>query len=223
MQTLDREQLSQFIAPNEILFGTAEHPGLMLTPSGEIVKAFYRKKKLSTATFFPQAMQFTTSSRKLLELGISAPIVKDVIYCKEIPVHMVIYDRLDGKDLRERCEDGDIHSLQGLPAYLAHLHQAGIYFRAIHLGNILLDGELMSLVDISDLSAKGSPLGVLQRARNVAHLFNSQEDKAHFTRYGIDKFIAQYKLASDMGLLQERIFNTRLRAALDIDMRAEQV
>ncbi len=218
MQTIDRVQLSQFINDKQVLEGTVERPGLMLTPAGEIVKFFYRRKIISTATIFPQALQFESSSQKLLVRDIPAPIVKEIIYCQEIPVHMVIYDRLDGVDVRELCGSTGVECLVRLPGFLAHLHKIGIYFRAIHLGNILVYDDIISLVDISDLSVQKFSLGVFKRARNLAHLFNSEADKTFFVRYGVNKFIQEYIEVSKLGAAQGWLFEKRLRLALDSDM-----
>ena len=89
-------------------------------------------------------------------------------------------NRIKGKDLRELCHSNGVDELTQLPGYFAHLHETGIFFRAVHLGNILIGENKISLVDISDLSARNSPLGVFQRARNLAHLFNAEHDKAYF-------------------------------------------
>jgi tRNA A-37 threonylcarbamoyl transferase component Bud32 len=218
MRHIGRDELTQLIARNKILYGTVERPGIMLTPNGEIVKAFYKRKKLSTATFFPQARQFITSSQKLSDRGITAPTIKDFLYCKEIPVHLVIYDRLEGEDIRSLCETEGIKVLARLPAYLANLHKIGVYFRAIHLGNILIEGKTTSLIDISDLSISLTALGVFQRARNLAHLFNAEEDKRSFVNYGIDRFLDEYIIASQLTSVPRWAFRQRLKAALDKDM-----
>lgn len=221
MQTIGREQLNAFIHENEILYGTIESPGLMMTPAGEIVKSFYRRKKISTTVFIPQANQFIASSKKLLARDISAPVVKQVLYCSDIPVHMVIYDRLDGLDLRELCATRGVTSLSRLPDYLAHLHKIGIYFRAIHLGNILIDGNKISLLDISDLSVRNSSLGVFQRARNLGHMLNSVDDKTHFASYGVSRFISEYIDAVEFTPVQNWLFRKRLHLALDSDVQIE--
>lgn len=221
MKVLDPEALRQFIEGNEILYGTPEHPGIMLSPSGEIVKSFFRRKKISTSTFFPQASRFESNSRKLLERGIKGPIVKDIIYCKEIPVYMAIYDRLEGNDLRELCHKDGMATLTRLPDYLASLHTAGVFFRAIHLGNILLHNHSMSIIDISDLTTRDSPLGSFMRARNLAHLLNSEFDKVFFISYGVSKFIEEYVQVSGLAGFDQWLFLARLKLGLDRDMLNE--
>jgi hypothetical protein len=218
MKVLDLNELKKFIEGNKILHGSPEHPGIMLSPSGEIIKSFFRRKTISTSTFFPQAIRFESNSRKLCELGIIGPIVKEIIYCKEVPVHMVIYDRLEGVDLRELSQNNPDSALTRLPGYLADLHAAGIFFRAIHLGNILVQNDEMSLIDISDLKTQNSPLGSFQRARNLAHLFNSELDKDFFLDCGLNQFIDEYIQASGLSGMGQWFFLYRLKLALDNNM-----
>jgi len=218
MQKLDRTQLENFIDTSRVLHGTTERPGLMLTPGDEIVKFFYRRKKISTAALLPQAQRFATNSRKLLERDVPGPVVKCVMYCDEIPVHMVVYNRIKGKDVRELCQTDGVANLAQLPEYFAHLHKTGIYFRAVHLGNILINHGAISLVDISDLTTQGSSLGVFQRARNLAHLFNAGHDKAYFVSYGLHKFVQEYVAACQFSAIRRWLFLQRLHLALDDDM-----
>ena len=142
MRKLNQSQLESFINQNIMLSGTRERPGLMLTTANEMVKPFYRRKFISSRTFLPQAKRFAANSWKLLEKKIPAPVVKEVIYCPDYPVHMVVYNRIDGRDLRELCAEQGNDLISLVPAYLAELHRLGIFFRAIHLGNLIYDGYL---------------------------------------------------------------------------------
>ncbi|MDA0788370.1 MAG: hypothetical protein O2780_02820 [Proteobacteria bacterium] len=216
MRQFNRHQLDQFIKKQSILKGTPERPGLMQSDENEIIKAFYRRKTISTSRLVPQARRFTTNSRLLLERDIPAPIVKDVVWCADYPVHMVIYDRIDGKDLRELCHELGTEQISMLPDFLARLHDQGVFFRAIHLGNLIFDGDTIHLVDISDLRLHTSPLGVFARARNLAHLMNTERDKAYFVSYGVDRFIAEYEAAAGRS---SALFRLRLNWTLDGDLK----
>lgn len=218
MRTMTRAELTDFVRQTQIIYGTVERPGLLLTRDNEIVKSFYRRKRLSSSLFLPQARRFVSNSLKLLEKNIRAPIAKEVIYCPDVPVHFVVYDRLDGEDFRELCEKNRIETLVHLPGYLAELHHKGIYFRAVHLGNVLFDGVDLSLLDISDLSTSASPVGLFKRARNIAHLLNTEDDKAYFASYGVSQFLVEYEQAASICGLAKRWFRFRLRLALDDDV-----
>src|SRR5690606_3768439 len=56
-------------------------------------------------------------------------------------------------------------------AFILQLHQRGIYFRSLHLGNVLMlpSGEF-GLIDFLDLQFKAAPLNPWLIKRNLAHL-----------------------------------------------------
>ena len=219
MQVLNEQELQQFIKKHQVIYGTEHRPGLMLTADNEIVKAFYRRKRFSTSTFRPQANRFVANCRKLRERNVCGPIAREVIYCPEIPVHMVVYERLEGRDLRELCAETNSDCLDILPTYLALLHGKGIYFRAIHLGNVLFRGDDLAIIDCSDLRAYNSPLGMFRRARNLAHLLNSDDDKAYFASYGVSRFVSRYERCAELSGFRVSLFRNRLRLALDTDVQ----
>lgn len=220
MKQLSTAELAEYIDENEILYGRVGRPEVMLTPDSKIVKCFYPRKKLSTSTFLPQAKRFSINAKKLQERNIPAPIVEEVLYCKEIPVHLIVYSWMDGEDLRFLCGSGHIECLSDLPAFLAHLHKQGIYFRAIHLGNLLRQkNDTLAILDMSDLRTQSYALGAFQRARNLAHLMNRKDDKAYFVNYGVDRFVKEYIDCSKVSDLQEWLLRRRLYIALDGDLR----
>src|SRR5690606_7954122 len=59
-----------------------------------------------------------------------------------------------------------------LGEFIARLHQQGVMFRSLHLGNILLDDDgQLGLIDIADMRCWPWPLNRWQRARNFVHFF----------------------------------------------------
>ncbi len=221
MQVLNKKELQQFIKKHQVICGTEERPALMLTPDNQIVKAFYRRKRFSRSTFLPQAKRFVANCRKLLERNVRGPVAREVIYCPDIPVHMVVYERLEGQDLRELCAETDSDCLDILPDYLASLHSKGIYFRAIHLGNVLFGADDLAIIDVSDLRAYNSPLGIFQRARNLAHLLNTKDDKSYFVSYGVSRFVQRYERCAEFSGFRRFLFRNRLRLRLDSDVLDE--
>lgn len=215
MKRLTVSELRQFVSENEVLYGHPERPGLMLTPDNRIVKSFYQRKLISTSTFIPQAKRFAANAEKLRERNIVAPIVEDVIYCRELSVHMVVYKRIDGVDLRELCRAGHTNCLSSLAGYLAHIHDRGVYFRAVHLGNLLKrNDDGFAILDIADLTTRSRPLGPLQRARNLAHLINTTDDRRFFEDYGIDNFFTEYLGHCDLSSWRRWILKRRFSIAL---------
>lgn len=215
MKFLAKMELEEIVKSSTVIFGLAERPGILISAKNEIVKFFYKRKRISTSILKPQAKRFQKNGIKLQQLQIKAPLVKEIFYCKAISGHLVTYDMIEGEDYREICGKGDVDTLSTLPGFLNHLHELGVYFRAIHLGNLILtpSGEI-ALVDISDLSIRSGRLSVFRRARNLAHLIDTTEDMGYFKQYSLDKFLAEYFEVSEFSDLQCRLFMARFNRAL---------
>ena len=221
MKRLSRDEFQRFVAQNQVLIGSPERPGLMLTSKQEIVKFFYRRKFISTSLFVPQAERFHANSIKLKQIGLAAPDVSEVYFCPDIPVHMVVYQYLKGADFRELCTKNNSQCIDRLPSYIAMLHETGVYFRAIHLGNVLqLDDDDLALVDITDLTVRSNQVTIFERARNIAHLFNSSEDKLFLADYGLRRFLDSYYLSAKLTAGKIRRLEWRLKMSLAGDLRS---
>lgn len=215
MKTISQADIDKLVQRSKILFGYTEHPSLLLTPENEIVKFFYRRKRISTSIILPQARRFHTNSRHLARLGIKAPIVKDIFYAQDVPLHIVTYQHIEGVDYRELCNREGVDCLAALPVFISRLHSSGVYFRAIHLGNIVrCHSDDDAIVDISDLSIRPTRLSVFLRARNLAHLIDTDEDKGLFYRYGLERFLNAYFLASGFSKWRCRLFMFRFNFAM---------
>ncbi|HZJ92281.1 MAG TPA: toluene tolerance protein, partial [Thiopseudomonas sp.] len=54
----------------------------------------------------------------------------------------------------------------------------GVYFRSIHLGNVVLTPECeLGLIDISDMKIFRRPLSKWQRKRNFEHMVRDERDR----------------------------------------------
>ncbi len=221
MKRLSKNELQRFVQENQLLLGTLARPGLMLTSNQQVVKFFYPRKFISTSLFIPQAKRFRSNSMKLKQLGITAPDVSELIFCPDVPVHMAVYPYLKGDDFRILCSKNDYLCIDRLPAYIALLHAKGVYFRAIHLGNILqLDENELALVDITDLTVRSDRLTIFQRARNIAHLFDSTEDKQLLVEYGLRRFLNSYYLSANLSDGNIKWLERRLKMALSGDLKS---
>lgn len=157
---------------------------VMSLADGRIMKLFRPRKTFTSARWFPRSLRFAKNARTLQQLGI--PTVSDVICFKLPSQHFtgVLYQPLPGETLRQLGVAGLTtqadYSRTG--EFIARLHQAGILFRSIHLGNVvkMADGQL-GLIDIADLSRQPWPLLKSQRQRNFRHLFRPDEDHDYLT------------------------------------------
>ncbi len=185
---------------------------VMSLADGRIMKLFRPRKTFTSARWFPRSLRFAKNAQTLQQLGI--PTVSDVICFKLPSQHFtgVLYQPLPGATLRQLgvaglTTQGD-YSQTG--EFIAMLHQAGILFRSIHLGNVvkMADGQL-GLIDIADLASQPWPLLKSQRQRNFRHLFRPDEDHDYLTEACkqalVDSYLAQCpeKMSADSRFRQE--------------------
>lgn len=158
-------------------------------PDGTLLKLFRRKHLLSSALLYPYAQRFADNCRKLAELAIPCPVVRDVFRVPAIARDVVHYQPLPGqtvRQLRDQLSPAEAEAMRReLGAFVAGLHWRGIYFRSLHLGNIVRTPEgLLGLIDIADLALKRGPLGVAAQRRNMRHLARYRDDHAWLTDDG---------------------------------------
>jgi hypothetical protein len=148
---------------------------------GSYLKLFRRKRLISSAAWYPYAKRFADNALALAEREISCPEVMGLYRIPSVRRDAVRYRPLEGQTLRLLVRSGaDTAGLRTqLGRFVARLHEAGIYFRSLHLGNIVLTpaGEL-GLIDIADLRSHRRPLTKSLRRRNLQHLCRDPLDRA---------------------------------------------
>jgi len=169
---------------------------------GDFLKIYRRKRLLSSALWSPPAERFAGNAHKLKALGIACPEIVELLLIPEKRLNVVQYRPLPGETLRNhwRQVDGGKRAaeVRQFGAFLAMLHQAGVYFRSLHLGNVLLlpDASL-GLIDLSDMKVEKHPLNHWKRKRNIQHILRYPEDTAWLTQQHRQEWIAGYAQHSD--------------------------
>lgn len=183
----------------EILASDSFGAKVLRLKDGSIIKLFRTKRIISSAFFYPYALRFVNNASRLKGMGISTVTVIDYYKIPPIKRTAVHYMELEGDTLRNHImhHSLDIKITQKLAAFIAMLHNEGVYFRSIHFGNILITPDnSFGLIDIADMKIKNHSLNIGKRIRNFNHL----------TRYEIDKnslkqqkeiFIREYLKTSD--------------------------
>lgn len=145
-------------------------------PDGTFVKLFRRKRLVSSAAWSPYAQRFADNAAALARLGIPCPRVIAVWRIASIARDAVHYHPLPGLTLRALIDNGltpqrEQWLRQAFNAFVRHLHDLGIYFRSLHLGNVVLTpDDTLGLIDISDVRLHRRPLGRFWRARNLRRM-----------------------------------------------------
>lgn len=110
-------------------------------PSGEFLKLFRRKRRLSSAAWNPYADRFALAAERLTKLDVPTVDVLEVFRVAEMERDIVRYRPLPGETLRDTLAASPNDALlSDFARFLAQLHERGVYFRAIHLGNVMVIG-----------------------------------------------------------------------------------
>jgi len=174
---------------------------VLLTPDDKIIKLIRIKRWLSLSTIYPYSLRFQRNAKRLLAMDIPCVDVERIFYCRDIKRHGIIYPLLDGESLEKIADrDGISEELfQKLAQFIALLHGKGIYFRSLHLGNILLLPQGgFGLIDVADMRFSMGPLRIDQRRRNFRHLLRNQEQLNIFTQFGLGRFLQMYIQAAGL-------------------------
>lgn len=185
---------------------------VLLLEDGTILKLFRRKRLISSALLFPYAQRFADNIDALKKRGIPCPDVIATYRIASISRDAVRYTPLPGLTIRQVLkEHGESAPLRvELGTFIAHLHDRGVYFRSLHMGNVILTPESkLGLIDISDMKCQRRPLSDSKRLRNFQHLLRYKEDRAWLVESdGGAAFISAYTQG------QSAHFTARLKALL---------
>lgn len=179
MEKLSYEQYLTLHNGAEILASDSFGEKVLRLKDGSIIKLFRKKRMISSALFYPYALRFVNNASKLKDIGISTVTVITTYKIPSIKRTAVHYMELEGDTLRHYVLN---HSLNGnivrkLAAFIARLHNEGVYFRSIHFGNILIISDKgFGLIDIADMKTRGRPLNLRERTRNFLHLTRYETD-----------------------------------------------
>ena len=215
MEKLTLPDFNSLTEKHKILERDGHGPKVLKTDDNKIIKIFRLKRRFSSASLLPYAVRFKRNAEQLSGLGIETVKVEKIAYCSENHRHIIVYSMISGLSLREKLEHHYSPELiKQLAEYIAHLHDIGIYFRSLHMGNIIVTSDnFFALIDISDMRIYKKPLSVKKRIRNFMHFFRYLEDKRFLSAYGIDDFFSAYiercKIsAAKSEKLQNSILNT---------------
>lgn len=169
---------------------------VLLLEDGTILKLFRRKRVISSALLFPYARRFADNIRALKQRDIPCPDVVATYRIASISRDAVRYTPLPGLTLRQVLSQGGDHEglrIQ-LGVFIARLHDQGVYFRSLHLGNVILTPESkLGLIDISDMKCQRRSLSQRKRLRNFLHLLRYKNDHAWLVDGdGGSAFVAAY-------------------------------
>ena len=177
----------------KVLEATASGPKIFETPHGEIIKLFRRKKGFSSNRFNPYAHRFCHNVKRLNELGFVAPKINALQYCPELKIHLVYYNKIPGDSFNFLARNNNAEILSAAISLVSNLHNKGVYFRAVHLGNLLQQADgAIALIDVADMKFKKNALSLFMRYRNLKHLFSYKDDCPLWSVSGMPYWLEYY-------------------------------
>lgn len=183
IQPITTESYRALIKGAEVLEKDSTAPKVLKLVDGSFFKLFRRKRWFSSELIYPYVKRFADNASMLNKIGIKTPKITALyrFFVNSIKFTAVRYIPLEGETLRHALKESNAKQQEALvvqfAVLVAKLHQHGVYFRSIHLANVLVmaNGEL-GLIDFADMSKQSSPLSKSKRLRNLKHLKRYQED-----------------------------------------------
>ena len=192
---MSQEEFDRLRASAEVLEQDQHGIKVMRLADGDMLKLFRVKRWWSSARWMPYSLRFCRNAQKLVQLGIPTLKVKSVYRLPDSRWTAVIYHPLSGSTLRQIAENGrlPLELIAKLAIFVSNLHKRGIYFRSLHLGNIVQtpEGEL-GLIDVADMAFDRDALGFLKTRRNLKRLCRLEVDRKCIGTIGWQCFVKSY-------------------------------
>lgn len=185
-------------------------PSVLRTHDGLV----YKLLRYEDASEHPYAITFRNNAEGLARLGVPTVKVRRVLRVTDLKTDVVVYPFVPGRTLREHMAQPptDPALVLRLMDFVTDLHRMGVYFRAIHLRNILLlPNGGFGLIDLGALAFRQGALSVYYRARNFRILIKYPEDLAALSTPGLANTVRHYLDQAEMSPLRARAFLTILR------------
>lgn len=180
MQSIDHSTYEALRKGAQVLEADGSGDKVLRLADGRMLKLFRRKRLLSSALFFPYAQRFANNTKALQQRDILCPNVIAVYRIPSIQRDGVYYAPLAGETVRQlQGTPEETETLRSqLGAFIAQLHEKGVYFRSLHFGNVVQTPQnQLGLIDIADLHCQRRALSDSKRLRNFAHLLRYKQDR----------------------------------------------
>jgi hypothetical protein len=188
--------------------------------TGDILKIFRVRRKVSGARIYSHARRFIRNAERLHQLGVSTVQCKRLYHFANSTDTAVLYAPLAGYTVKKLVE-ADLLNREmatALGMFIARLHQLGIHFRSLHMGNILVmpNGQY-GLIDISDMSIYPWPLFCNTRIRNFRHLCRYPDDIKRLGKLSWESLQEGYFASSQLSVACESKLRSELTTAIAFD------
>lgn len=182
MRIVTAQELESWLADGKVLESDGRGPKVVALQNGLFLKIFHTRRASWLARLQPAATRFAKNAQLLAAQGIATPKIVETFWLNRATgLSGCFYRPLPGASL-DRLFAAHPEQLKSqlprLADFIHQLHERRIYFRSLHIGNILLlpNGEF-GLIDFLDLRRKHLPLSTWQIKRNLKHMQSHLERK----------------------------------------------
>lgn len=207
VQKLSVTGLEQLSREARIIEEDGLGPKVLCLNDGSFLKLFRRRRWYTSGSFNPYSERFAVNSEQLRQMGIPTPQVLNV-YRLDDGSSAVHYAPLPGHTLRQVLQSITAPAvrqalIERFGKFMAQLHEKGVYFRSLHLGNVLVleDGEF-GLIDLADLRIYPTPLSLSMRQRNLRHMQRYTVDKRWLFEDHLDALLQGYAVTASKSAVE---------------------
>ena len=196
VQNLKPAAFEQLCSNAHVIEADGLGPKVLRLEDGSFLKLFRPRRWYTSGSFNPYSERFASNSEQLRTLGIPTPHILG-LYRLSDASSAVAYTPLPGLTLRQALQSLDSSLRESLVErfgrFMAQLHERGVYFRSLHLGNVLLmdDGEF-ALIDVADLRIYPSSLRHALRQRNLRHMQRYPQDRSWLFETHFEQLLKGY-------------------------------
>lgn len=170
---------------------------VLLLSDGTYLKLFRARHLFSLARIYPYSKRFVRNVQKLADKGVPTVTVIDLFRIPCVHRTAVHYYPLTGKTLKKLAGNIDFILINKLGRFIRGLHEKGVHFRSLHMGNIVVTPEnRLGLIDVADMKIYQKPLDKELRLRNFQHTARYPEDMAALMRF-LPGFVQGYQASEE--------------------------
>ena len=210
MSQLSLLKYQQLTADADVLAEDGFGEKVLRLKDGNILKLFRVKRWWSSALLVNYAKRFYNNAQLLTQKNVNTVKILRYIDIPAIKRSGVIYEPLSGDNIRDIATRHN-HILTTdiivrLGAFIAELHNKGIYFRSLHLGNIILTAENeLGIIDIADLKIHKKSLSINLRLRYMPHMKRYEKDIALLQCDQNNLFVEAYVAGAEPKLTEKQV------------------
>lgn len=207
VQKLATADLEHVSSTAQIIEEDGLGPKVLRLTDGSFLKLFRRRRWYTSGSFNPYSERFAVNSEQLRKMGIPTPQILN-LYRLDDGSSAVHYAPLPGHTLRQVLQSITAPAVrqalvERFGKFMAQLHEKGVYFRSLHLGNVLVleDGEF-GLIDLADLRIYPTPLSLSLRQRNLRHMQRYTVDKRWLFEDHLDALLQGYAMTASKSAVE---------------------